>query len=155
MRYDTHDTSADGSVSIRLVRPDGGWHRIAIEPGGTLPDGLPETVVAAIRAAWTPKVLAAHARAVEQARAELAATEPPPADQVRAEAGRRITAQWPLWKQNNVLMAGDAAEIAAMRAAINAIREASNRLEAMDPVPDDFADDKHWPGANLDKELAE
>ncbi len=29
--------------------------------------------------------------------------------------------------------------------AIEAIRAASNRLEAMEPIPDDFADDRWWP----------
>ncbi len=32
-------------------------------------------------------------------------------------------------------------------AAIEAIRAASNRLEAMEPIPDDYADDKYWPAA--------
>jgi len=30
-------------------------------------------------------------------------------------------------------------------AAIEAIRAASNRLEAMEPIPEDYADDKYWP----------
>jgi len=30
-------------------------------------------------------------------------------------------------------------------AAIEAIRAASNRLEAMNPIPDDFGDDRWWP----------
>ena len=30
-------------------------------------------------------------------------------------------------------------------AAIEAIRAASNRLEAMEPIPDDFGDDRWWP----------
>lgn len=66
------------------------------------------------------------------------------ADHVRAEAQRRIEAQWPLWRQMNTLRA-DTASIEAMGAEIDAIRAASNALEASSPIPADFTSDKHWP----------
>lgn len=88
---------------------------------------------------------------------------PPPihAQQVKTEAMRRILAILPEWKQRNltaqavVLAAKGAAnwtaeEQAAWEAGtalwgrIVAIRTASDVIEAMDPIPDDFADDKYW-----------
>lgn len=80
---------------------------------------------------------------------------------VKAEAGRRILAIAPEWKQRNLIArtveimevgktARDAkhkAELAAARKVwtdINAIREASNRIEAMDEIPVDFTANKYW-----------
>lgn len=59
-------------------------------------------------------------------------------DDVRAEAGRRITARYPQWKQANMTAAAVAAlaaghpipaDIAAAWSWIQAVREESNRLE--------------------------
>lgn len=101
--------------------------------------------------------------------------EPPPipllivpaVHNVKAEAGRRIEAIMPDYKQRNVLafgletvMAYGAdpsqwpeplqqvnAEMQAKWEAIKAIRARSNEIEAMDPIPTDFRNDKHWPNA--------
>ena len=80
---------------------------------------------------------------------------------VKAEAMRRILALCPEWKQRNLtaqaaILAekGRAGwttdEFAAWNAGkaiwdqIAAIRSRSDAIEAMDPIPADFADDQHW-----------
>lgn len=66
------------------------------------------------------------------------------ADMVKAEAERRILAQWPISKQLNVLREGDLEAVANMSAAIDAMRAASNRLEAMQPIPANYTADSFW-----------
>jgi len=107
------------------------------------------------------------AEAVEGAYGNIApyvAPEPDPitAQQVKDEAYRRIVAICPEWKQRNLtaqaailaekgranwtadeLAAWDAGE--AIWQQIAAVRAASDVLEAMDPIPDDYASDEHWP----------
>jgi len=80
---------------------------------------------------------------------------------VKVEAMRRILAICPEWKQRNLtaqaailaekgranwttdeLAAWDAGR--AIWDQIAAIRQRSDALEAMDPIPADFADDHHW-----------
>ena len=85
----------------------------------------------------------------------------PTADMVKQEAGRRILGIAPEWKQRNMLARAaellrigepnwtlsQQAEVAVMEAAwadIEAIRAKSNAIEAMDPIPSDYADDKYW-----------
>lgn len=87
---------------------------------------------------------------------------PPTADDVRAEARRRILAVYPDWKQLNMnarateltsiemrqgsLTPEEETERGALEAAwqwIKSVRAASNAMEA-DP-PADFADDANWP----------
>ncbi len=82
---------------------------------------------------------------------------------IKAEAYRRIVAIIPEWKQRNLTAEGvellsklaDGQTLTAqeqtartknlaMWAQVKAIRTKSNELEAMDPVPDDFTDDKYW-----------
>ena len=82
---------------------------------------------------------------------------------VKDEAGRRIEAVFPAWKQRNMNAAATALLMArvtvgswtadeqeqadaltAAWALVSAIRTASDVLEAMDPIPLDYADDKHW-----------
>jgi len=84
--------------------------------------------------------------------------------QVKEEAARRILAIFPEWKQRNmnaqatailqarVLNGSLTAEEQALSdslnaawAAVSAIRLASDTLEAMDPIPLDYADNKYWP----------
>jgi hypothetical protein len=60
---------------------------------------------------------------------------------VKAEAQRRIEGRYPVWKQMNALAAGGDPEMTAF---INGIRTASNALEAMTPIPPNYADDRHW-----------
>ncbi|MEP3049412.1 MAG: hypothetical protein ABJL55_16310 [Roseibium sp.] len=81
---------------------------------------------------------------------------------VKSEAERRILLICPVWKQRN--LTARAAELAIKGVAnwtadeqsevnagqllwdqIKAIREASDALEAMDPIPQDFDDDSYWP----------
>lgn len=81
---------------------------------------------------------------------------------VKAEAGRRIVAICPEWKQRNLTAQAailadkgranwTADELAAWNAGaalwaqIAAIRAASDTLEAADPRPDDVSDDANWP----------
>lgn len=83
-------------------------------------------------------------------------------DLVKAEAHRRIVAICPEWKQRNLTAqatllaekgrANWTAEEAdrwdagaTLWAQISAIRVASDALEAMTPIPADFADDSYWP----------
>lgn len=61
--------------------------------------------------------------------------------QVKAEAGRRIEASYPLWKQLTIMRSGDG--LAAMATFIDAVRAASNALEAT--LPTDYQADAHWP----------
>ena len=82
--------------------------------------------------------------------------------QVKDEAYRRIIAICPEWKQRNLtaqasilaekgrdnwtteeLAAWEAGE--AIWSEIAAIRAKSEELELMDPIPQDYMDDKHWP----------
>lgn len=90
----------------------------------------------------------------------------PPAtvEDVKEEAYKRIVAILPEWKQRN--LTARAAELAAILAErswtneeraewgdgqaiwdqIKAIRAASNEIEAMDPIPVDFREDRYWNG---------
>jgi hypothetical protein len=89
---------------------------------------------------------------------------PPDAADVKGEASWRIAQRFPSWKQANMTARGveltfklaqgnalapeETAEIAALQAAwdwIKAVRAASDALEALDPIPADFADDARWP----------
>lgn len=87
----------------------------------------------------------------------------PTAEQVKAEANRRIIAICPEWKQRNyiatdlmftkIIQAGgtltteqEAARstMEAVWTAIQGIRSKSDEIEAMSPVPQDFASDSYW-----------
>lgn len=93
--------------------------------------------------------------------------EPPPvilAEEVKAEARRRIVAILPEHQQNNLLAEGLKAVVEhgadvskwpvevqalvapglAAFARIKVIRAKSDEIEAMDPIPLDYADDKFW-----------
>lgn len=86
---------------------------------------------------------------------------PATVEMVKAEAGRRIIAICPEWKQRN--LTAQAAQLAkkgeanwtpeeqaawdageALWNEIAAIRVKSDLLEAMDPIPADFAKDTYW-----------
>lgn len=77
--------------------------------------------------------------------ARLAAMHPS-VTQVKMEAARRIGERYPVWRQLNLMREGGEA-LTEMGAAIDAIRDASNTIEAMDPIPQDFAADHRWPAA--------
>jgi hypothetical protein len=68
------------------------------------------------------------------------------ADDLKAEAARRIEARYPLWKQVNIISEGGAAH-AEMRTFIDGVRSASDRIEARGTIRADFRDDTHWPEA--------
>lgn len=90
------------------------------------------------------------------------APEPVTAEQVKAEAARRILVIAPEWRQRNLTARGveltntrhdrewtaaeraEADAISAVWAEIAAVRAASDAIEAMDPIPQDFTDDSHW-----------
>jgi hypothetical protein len=82
-------------------------------------------------------------------------------DEIKAEAERRILLVCPEWKQRNLtaraaelalkgaanLTPEEAEEVAAGQAiwdTIKAIRLASNTIEAMNPIPENFRDDTYW-----------
>ena len=86
---------------------------------------------------------------------------PPTADMVKQEASRRIITIAPEYKQRNMLARssellriGEAnwtteqqTEVSQMQALwdqIKTIRTRSNNLEAQDPIPMDYTDDKYW-----------
>lgn len=87
----------------------------------------------------------------------------PTADEVKAEANRRIVAICPEWKQRNyiatdltftkIIQTGGTltAEQEAARSnmesvwtTIQGIRAKSDEIEAMSPIPQDFASDSYW-----------
>ena len=87
---------------------------------------------------------------------------PATVEMVKAEAGRRIIAICPEWKQRN--LTAQAAQLAKKGEAnwtpeeadawaageaiwdeIVAVRAASDRIEAMDPIPVDYSLDTYWP----------
>ena len=76
---------------------------------------------------------------VERPQAEIAVA----VSDVQAEAERRIIARYPLGKQNTIILRGGG-ERDDMQAFIDAIIAASHRIEAMKPIPPDFAADHHW-----------
>lgn len=83
----------------------------------------------------------ADAHRIRNRRKVKRAAQPPKpitSRQVKAEAERRILSQFPLWKQMNMIRAGEDL------GGIDFIRQASNRIEAMEPIPQDFTDDKYW-----------
>ncbi len=106
----------------------------------------------------------ASQKAAREAEEALAiAQSGPTAEDVKAEAGRRIIGVLPEWKQRNLTAQAailaekgrpnwTAEELAAWDAGrqlwgqVALVRQASDVLEAMDKIPDDFADNKHWPG---------
>lgn len=92
-------------------------------------------------------------------------TPPPGTEDVKREAARRIDAIMPDYQQRNALAMGLEAtqlhgadpanwpaplqglndSIQAKWSAIKAIRAASNVIEALNPIPLDFAEDSWWP----------
>lgn len=72
------------------------------------------------------------------------APQAPNVAQVKAEAARRLAPTD--WYVIRAAEGGTAApaNVLAYRAAV---RDASNNIEVMDPIPRDFADDSYWPEA--------
>ena len=93
----------------------------------------------------------------------IAPDDPIDPSAVKSEAGRRILVICPEWQQRNhiatdltytkIVQGGgtltteqesDRAEIEVVWTAIQSVRTKSNEIEAMSPVPADFADDSYW-----------
>lgn len=85
-------------------------------------------------------------------------------DAVKQEARRRIITRFPDWKQTNMVARGvelqnlfrlngawtaqELGEAAALDAAwawVKSVRTASDAIEQMSPIPDDYAADARWP----------
>ncbi|MEG6510087.1 hypothetical protein V6C03_14040 [Methyloligella sp. 2.7D] len=62
---------------------------------------------------------------------------------IKREAGRRIEQAMPRWMIDREVSGGAAIPQAAKDEAA-AIRARSDAIEAMDPLPEDFADDACW-----------
>lgn len=103
---------------------------------------------------------------IEDNRVVTRITFEPVSDEIRAaavkfEAGRRILEKYPQWRQVNMLArsveltrkgvaltAEEQAEAASLEAAwawIKSVRTASDAIEALSPIPADFASDHRWP----------
>jgi len=77
---------------------------------------------------------------------------------IKKEAEKRITTLYPLWKQSNMLSDKitllnktrtpeedqQLADIEQAFAFISDIREKSNAIEAMDPIPKNYTSDDYW-----------
>lgn len=78
---------------------------------------------------------------------------------VKEEAERRILKKYPMWKQNNMLLdkinilgkevktSEDLEALAVIETSfqeINYIRERSNIIEAMEPIPSDYMIEDYW-----------
>lgn len=147
MKYRNPEYNADGSINCEVEHPALGWIPFTATPNDPEQHGrdlFQEITEAGGIAEYIPPVIVVTAQ------------------QIKAEAYRRIIVICPEWKQRNLtaqasilaekgranwtaeeLAAWDAGE--AIWQSIAAIRAASDQLEAMDPIPDDYTDDKHWP----------
>jgi hypothetical protein len=138
-----------------------GWIPYTLDPTDTDMTVNNNDLLAAMTAAGNvaalvpPTQAELDAAAAEDVRASKAA--------VKAEAGRRIEAAFPAWEQRNMNAAATAlimthvtvgswtaeeqAQADALTAAwalVSSIRSASDVLEAMNPIPLDYSEDKHW-----------
>lgn len=69
---------------------------------------------------------------------------PPPSilpEDVKRAARERIEARYPIWKQMNALSSGGDLEMTMF---IDRVRDRSNKIEAMVPIPLDFTADHYW-----------
>lgn len=62
---------------------------------------------------------------------------------VKMVASHLIVSRYPEYKQLNIIREGGPA-LATMSAFIDAIRAKSNEIEAMSPIPEDYADPARW-----------
>lgn len=145
--------------------------RVSFPPGELSADLLAEYDAAPLRL-LPPPDLGPKQRAKRKAAPEFVGGEwvhgwdiedvPVTADDVKAEAYRRIVAVVPEYRQRNLIAratellrkgvdnwtADEQAEWDAGQAIwdqVKAIRAASDAIEAMDRIPQDYAADKHWP----------
>lgn len=137
--------NAAGTIDIEYEHPEFGWIPCTVSPDDSATADL-------------------HALALGMSPAAYVVPEAPPVTiaQVKAEANRRILAFAPMHKQNNMLASAillldmgrenwdeshqaEADAHYAMWEAVDAIRAASQALCAMEVIPQDYADDSHWP----------
>lgn len=64
-------------------------------------------------------------------------------EDVKREAARRIRLLVPRWKMERALTGGKPIPAADQKAA-QAVRDASDRIEKMNPIPVDYTDDRYW-----------
>lgn len=80
---------------------------------------------------------------------------------IKFEAGRRILERYPQWRQTNMLARSieltrkaqtltpeeqaEAVSLESSWAWIKSVRQASDAIEALSPIPADFASDHRWP----------
>lgn len=136
--------NALGTIDAEIHHPRHGWIRCTLAPDD-------------------PDTAALYAAALDMGPAAYVPPAPAPVspEQVKAEANRRILALCPEWKQRNltaqaVLLvekgratwtdddrtAWDAGQ--AIWQQIKTIRDASDRIEAMPEIPQDYAQDQYW-----------
>lgn len=63
--------------------------------------------------------------------------------EVKLEAARRVRQIVSRWKVERAATGGKPISATDQKAA-QAVRDASNRIEQMNPIPADFTDDRHW-----------
>ncbi|MCA8908060.1 MAG: hypothetical protein KDA49_03450 [Rhodospirillaceae bacterium] len=148
-------------VKLRETLADGSFRRRVLTPDSSL-DGLPDALVDACAAHWTPDRVAEWRAALpDSTPAPLAQAKAEHLAAIRAEAGRRITAVAPDYRQRNVLARSvelleaailrggfdgltedeqtEATAARAMWARINPIRQHSDVLEALAAAAPDAA----------------
>lgn len=130
----------DGKVHRRVVVcgsiVDGEW--VDADLSGELPE-----VQAAASAAWTAEVVAAYRAIVEAAYVPPTDLAPVSIDAVKTEASRRIASTGLGWMVEREV-SGGAPIPQVVKDACALIRERSNAIETLDPIPHDFTDDKYW-----------
>lgn len=147
MKYRNPTYTADGSIDCEIEHPAYGWMPFTAKSDD--PEKHGRELFATIKASGNV--------------AAYVPPEPDPitAQQVKDEAYRRIVAICPEWKQRNLTAQAailaekgranwTAEEIAAWEAGeaiwseIAAIRAKSDEIELMDPIPQDYIEDKWW-----------
>ena len=156
-----------------LVRPDGTLDRVLhnIDPTAGLKPGWRWAPVENVSAPPHNRALeivrSTYVLVDDNAVEEWTVERRPISEQraaVKEEARRRILGRYPDWKQINMtarageliklmvvkgsLTEAEQAEVAALEAAwawIKAVRARSDEIEAIDPIPADFAADSRWP----------
>ena len=117
-------------------------------------------VVNGIRMEMTPEEIRQREIQEQEYAKEKESRKP---NRIKKEASRRILEIAPEWKQRNLISSGvemldklvqggslSTADLAARNYSLSIwsqiakIRAKSNELEAMDPIPNDFKDDKYW-----------
>ena len=126
---------------------------IAVQTGGVVKVGNEWQWEWVVRPKTTEELATEAANLVQNVNARIMS--------IKREANRRIITIAPEWKQSNMLARGlnllrkgeanltadEALEVSGMDSVwteIQRIRSVSDTLEAADPPPDDFADDKYW-----------